>query len=132
MNAEQLSTYAQALLASVTINVVVPLFILGAMMFAVWRLVVYAQRKPNFNIEGIFLDDTGKPSCARFLMLLAFAYSCWHLAVGRLTGTLGPWEFPAFLAAFANSLTLVKMAERWNGVLPFAKPPPSTEPPQGN
>lgn len=129
MNAEQILTYLQALAASVTINVIVPLVILAAMMVAVWRLIMFAQRKPDFNIEGIFLDDDRKASCARFLMLLAFAYSCWHLAVGRLTNTLQPWEFPAFLAAFANSLTLIKMAERWNGVLPFAKSPPTDQPP---
>lgn len=127
MSAEHLSTYAQALLASVTINVIVPLFILVVMMFSVWRLVVYAQRKPDFNIERMFLDDDGKPSAARFIMLLAFAFSCWYLAVRVLSGNPDPTEFYAFLAAWASSLTLLKAAEKWNGALPFAKSTNPTE-----
>lgn len=128
MNAEQLSTYAQALLASVTINVIVPLVILVVEMFAVWRLVVYAQRKPGFAIEQIFLDDQGKPSSARFVMLLAFAFSCWYLSAARLSGNATANEFYAFLAAWAASPTLMKLAERWNGSLPFSKAPPEPPP----
>lgn len=125
---EQLTTYAQALLASVTINVIVPLVILFMMMLAVWRLVVYAQRKPDFNIEKIFLDDEGKPSAARFVMLMAFAFSCWYMACARLAGAVTANEFYAFLATWGSSPTLMRLAERWNGSLPFSKAPP--EPPQ--
>lgn len=122
MNQQQIQGYFEALVASVTIGVIVPLFMFVVMIGIFWRLVVMAQRKPDFHIEQIFLGDDNRASVARFIMVMAFAFSCWYLAVGRVN-TPSDWDFPAFLAAWANSLTFVKLAERWNGVLPFAKTP---------
>lgn len=115
--------YAQALMASVTINVIIPLLILVVMMASIWRLVLFAQRKEGFNIERIFLDEEEKPSAARLIMLMAFAFSCWYLSARVFSGKPDANEFYAFLAAWASSLTLIKLAEKWNGQLPFTKPP---------
>jgi hypothetical protein len=121
MNAEQLTTYAQALIASVTIGVIVPLLILAVMMLAIWRLILMAQRKATFHIEEIFLDENGKTSATRFTMLMGFAFSCWWMSARMFSGHPDPTEFYAFLAAWSSSVTLLKLADKWNGVMPFAK-----------
>ncbi len=124
MNTEQAATYAQALIASVTIGVIVPLVILAAMMFAIWRLIVLAQRKTTFHIEEIFVDENGKTSASRFTMLMGFAFSCWWMSARMFGGHPDPTEFYAFLAAWSSSITLLKLADKWDGRLPFAKGAP--------
>lgn len=123
MNVEQATTYAQALIASVTINVIVPLLILALLMLFVWVLLRAAQRKADFHIEQVFMDpETNRVTVSRFTILMAFVLSSWYLA----TDAFGPRNehvLFAYLAAWSNSLTLLTLAQRWNGVLPFAKVP---------
>lgn len=123
MNYEQLTTYAQALMASVTIGVIIPLAILLGMMFFIWRMLSTAQRNHEFRMHEVFCDENGKASAARFLMLMAFGYSCYYLTARLIAGNPDATEFFAFLAAFANSLTFVKLADKWDGQLPFTKKP---------
>ena len=51
MNAEQTTTYLQALTASLTISVIIPLVILMLLLLGAWMLLVKAQAKAGFNIE---------------------------------------------------------------------------------
>lgn len=123
VTAEQATPYAQALIASVTINVIVPLVILALLMLFIWVLLRAAQSKKDFHIEQVFIDpDTGKVTVSRFTILMAFAISTWYLASDAF-GQRTPELFYAYLAAWSNSLTLLTLAQRWNGVLPFAKVP---------
>lgn len=123
MNIEQFSTYLQALAASFTVGVIIPLVILFAMMFFIWRMLSTAQRNHEFRIHEIFCDEAGKASAARFLMLMSFGYSCYYLTAGLIAGKPDPLFFLGFLAAFANSLAFVKLAEKWDGQLPFTRKP---------
>lgn len=118
----QLTVYAQALIASVTIGVIVPLVILVLMLAGIWRLVILAQRKGDFQVQQVFTDpETGKVTVSRFTILMAFAISTWYLAVDAFAGQKTPEFFYAYLAAWSNSLTLLTLAQRWDGALPFAK-----------
>lgn len=121
MSEEQVTSYAQALLASVTINVIVPLLILAVLLVVIMRLLSLAQRKAEFNIEQMLHDDQGKPSAVRFLSLMAFAISSWYLAVRVLSGKPDPQEYLYYLVAWSGALVFVKFADKWNGSLPFGK-----------
>jgi len=121
MNQEQATSYLQALMATVTINVIVPILILVALLVVIMRLLVMAQRKPDFNIELMLQDDAGKPSAVRFLSLMAFAISSWYLAVRVLSGKPDPQEYLYYLIAWSGALVFVKFADKWNGSLPFGK-----------
>jgi hypothetical protein len=123
MNTEQLTSYFQALIASVTVGVIIPMVILFAMMFFIWRMLTTAQRNHEFRIHEIFCDEERKASAARFIMLMAFGYSCYYLTTRLLAGNPDRTEFFAFLAAWSSSLTLLKLAEKWDGQLPFTKKP---------
>lgn len=123
VNADQAESYLQALLSSVTINVIVPLVILFALIGFSWRLLVLAQRKSDFNIEEMFKDEAGKPSSVRFIMLMAFAISSWYLAVRVLSGKPEPIEYLYYLGTWSGAAVFIKLAERWTGQLPFAKGP---------
>jgi hypothetical protein len=81
MSSEQTATYLQALLTSVTISVIIPLLILGLMVFAAWVLMARAQRDKNFNIAEVFKDERDKVSSERVMLLATWASSTWALAV---------------------------------------------------
>lgn len=123
MNAEQASSYLQALLASVTIGVIIPMVILLLMLSIIGYTLILAQRRADFDIAQIFCDETGRPTTARFIMLLAFGYSCYYLTAKLLGSRTDPLEFFAFLAAWSSSLAILKLAEKWDGRLPFTKGP---------
>ncbi len=123
MNAEQATSYLQALLASVTIGVIIPLIILVIMLSIVGYTLLLAQRRDDFDIAQIFCDETKRPTTARFIMLLAFGYSCYYLTSKLLAGRTDSVEFFAFLAAWSSSLAILKLAEKWDGRLPFTKGP---------
>lgn len=128
MNAEQAATYLHALLSSVTIGVIIPLVILFAMLFFIWQMIRSAQRNHEFKIHQVFCDENGKASAARFLMIMAFGYSCYYLTARLISGRPDATEFFAFLAAFANSVTFVTLAQKWDGRLPFTKGPDQASP----
>ena len=76
-----LDTYLAALLSSLTIGVIIPLLILGLVVWVMWALLSRAQSRPGFEISEVFLDETGKVSSERVLMFLSWAVSTWVLAV---------------------------------------------------
>lgn len=121
MNQEQATSYLQALMATVTINVIVPLLILFMLFGTAWYMLWLAQRKEAFNIEQMFLDENGKVSAARVISTLAFAVSSWYIAIDRLSANPSAEMFLYFLLAWSSSLVLSKVADKWNGSLPFGK-----------
>jgi hypothetical protein len=123
VNTEQAVTYMQALSASLTINVVIPLLILLALLGFAWAMLSRAQRKDGFNVEDMFRDETGKVTASRVIAFFAFAVSSWWIAVGRLSGKTEDQAFFYYLAAWSGALVFIKFAERWDGSLPFGKGP---------
>lgn len=120
-NQSQYETYLQALMASVTVNTIIPLVILLALSLFIWRVLALAQRSRGFDITQVFRDENGKISGLSFIMLLAFAMSCWYLAVDRLSAKPDPTVFLFFLLAWAGSPAMLELAKRWDGQLPFAR-----------
>lgn len=121
MNGEQFATYLQALLAQVTISVIIPLMILFMLFGTAWYMLWLAQCKDGFNIEEVFLDESRKVSASRTVVIFAFAVSSWYLAIDRLGANPSSEMFLYYLIAWSSSLTLHKLADKWNGALPFAK-----------
>lgn len=117
----QYESYLQALVASVTLNTIIPLMILILLCGFIWRVLALAQRNRGFDITQVFRNDAGKISGLSFIMLLAFAMSCWYLAVDRLSASPNPLVFLFFLFAWAGSPALLELAKKWNGQLPFAQ-----------
>ena len=81
MTGEALQTYLTALASSLTIGVIIPLLILGLMVAAAWRLLSRAQADPHFNISDVLLDDGGKVSSERLLLLATWGSTTWVLSV---------------------------------------------------
>lgn len=81
MKDDVVHTYLAALASSLTINVIIPLLILGLMVLGAWILLARAQKDPNFNIAEVFLDEAGKVSSERATLLATWASSTWAMAV---------------------------------------------------
>lgn len=81
MNTEQAATYAQALLASVTIGVIVPLSMLVCLALAIWVLVARAARTDGFRLADMLVDENAKASSGRLIAFGTWAISSWALAV---------------------------------------------------
>lgn len=117
-----MTAYAQALLASVTLNTIIPLAILFTFLCISWWMLRKAQKKPDFNIENMLRDENGKESATRYIALMAFAFSSWMLAVEVLAAKLDTQRFFYYLLAWSGSLVLADLVKRWDGSLPFTKP----------
>lgn len=132
MNTEQTVSYLQALMASVTIQVIVPLVMFGLMLIAFWYLLHKAQQKADFHIEQVFIDPlTGKTSAVNVVSLMAFAYSVWYMTVLALSGKVGTQEFFYFLLFWSGAPVALELARKWDGRLPWAKSTDSQEPKTG-
>jgi hypothetical protein len=84
-------------------------------------MMAQAQKKDTFNLEEMFHDENGKTSASRVIAFLAFAFSSWDLMSARLSGQADAEQFAYYLFAWSGALVFVKMADKWNGTLPFGK-----------
>jgi len=81
VNDDAVRTYLVALASSLSINVLIPLFILGLMVIGAWVLLARANRDPEFNIAEVFLDENHKVSSERVFLAATWGSSTWALAV---------------------------------------------------
>lgn len=129
---EATTPYAQALLASVTINVLVPLVMFVIMLAFIFWVLWRAQTSQDnaFQIEHMLLGDDNRVSIWRFLSLLAFCVSTWYLAAVLFRqGNDADWQlYLIYVATWAGTPAMMKFAEKWNGNVPFSHPP--SGPPQ--
>lgn len=131
MNGEELRTYLVALTSSVTIGVIVPLLILAGITAAIWWFLVLVQRRDDFDLAETLRetkDDgtAGKVSQSRLLGFGAFAVSSWGLAVVLFALPQYTVEvFATYLLFWSGQRPALALAEKWNGVVPFAKVPGS-------
>jgi hypothetical protein len=127
--AKAATPYAEVLLASVTIGVILPALLMFGILLVIWRLLVFAQRKDGFNIEQIFQDETGRAHPWRFTGLFAFAvHSAYFYAT--LFTTPDKTLFLYYGLIWGGTPAAMIMAEgfrdaarNWNGNMPFSKPP---------
>jgi hypothetical protein len=122
MNAEQLKTYLVALTGSVTIGVLIPLLILVGITAMIWFLISRAQKDPDFDIANTLRDEAGKESATRVLTFGAFAVTSWGYAVSAFALPQYFSEVTLYYLAFwSGSPVALKLAEKWNGNLPWSK-----------
>jgi len=81
MAGDTLRAYLAALASSLTIGVIIPLMILGLMVFAAWILLSRAQASKDFNIADVLKDEAGKVSSDRLTLLATWGASTWLLSV---------------------------------------------------
>jgi hypothetical protein len=121
VNTDQTQTYLAALASSLTINVIIPLGILIALFGFVWYVLARAQRSGEFKIQQMLLDDAGKASSSRLFGFIAVSVSSWYLAAKLWAGTSTATEFFYYLMAWSGAMVFNKIAEKWDGQMPWSK-----------
>jgi hypothetical protein len=110
---------AAALFDVWTFDRLIPLLSLVVMMFVTGYLLLLASQKPDFAIEQMFKDDANKVSASRIIAFMAFNFTSWDLMSARLSGAVDSRQYLYYLLAWSGALVFVKLADRWNGQLPF-------------
>lgn len=127
MNAEQATTYLQALAASLTVQVLVPGLMLAAMcglfLWVLWR----AQQREDFDASQFLRDDAGKLSTSRLFAFVACGWSTWHLAVLTFNAGVSEEKFLVYLGTWSGSLVALRAIEAWAPSRPVSPPPPPKE-----
>ncbi len=81
MNTEHATNYLQALAASLTIGVIIPLVILIVMVSLGWVLIGRAQANESFEVSDCLRDENGKVASEQILLMATWAFSSWVLSV---------------------------------------------------
>ena len=110
---------AAALYNAFAFDKIIPLIALLAMITIIAVMLAKAQKRDDFDIAQVFLDETGKASAARLIALLAFAFSSWDLMAARLSNAANAQQFFYYLGAWSGALVFVKFADKWDGSMPF-------------
>ena len=115
--------YGKALLASLTIGVIIPglMFLLMVGVF-VWVLVL-AQRRDDFDASDFLRDDAGRLSSLRLFAFIAVAVHTWVIAVETMGSRISVDQMTVYSVTWSSSLVLARFADKWNGSLPWAKGP---------
>lgn len=115
MNQEQATNYLQALMATVTINVIVPL-VAFALIFGMFAWVLFrAQKGADFDASEFLRDEAGKLSKGGLFAFIACAAHTWALMVETINGRLSN-EFTAIYAiTWSGSLVLLEGIKAWKG-----------------
>lgn len=121
MTAAQQAEYLQALLASVTIQVLVPglmfLLMVGVFVWVVWR----AQTRDDFDASQFLRDDAGRLSSVRLFAFVSLGVHTWVVAVETMGSRITPDQMLIYALTWSGSLVLAEAVHKWNGVLPWAK-----------
>lgn len=112
---------AAALFNAFAFDKVIPLVALIVMLSIFAWLFAKAQEKDSFNLQEMFQDEAGKVSAARVIAFMAFAISSWDLMAARLGNAADPQQYTAYLFAWSGALVFVKLADKWDGSMPFGK-----------
>lgn len=118
MNAQENDSYLQALISSLTINVLIPLVGFIAIFGAFVWVLAKAQKSDDFDASEFLRDDKGKLSKGGLFAFIACAAHTWALMVETINGRL-TWEFTMIYAlTWSGSLVLLEGIKAWQ-----AKPP---------
>jgi hypothetical protein len=109
----QATTYLQALAASLTINVIIPLLafvvVFGLFVWVLFR----AQKGGNFDAAEFLRDDKGKLSKGGLFAFVACSAHTWALMVETINARL-TWEFTMIYAlTWSGSLVLLEGIKAW-------------------
>jgi hypothetical protein len=121
MNAEQATTYLQALIGQVTVGVIIPLFLFFVMLTPLVWILWIAQRRDDFDAADFLKDETGKLSYGRLTGAGGFCVTSWGYATAIVNGHYSAELMLAFGILWAASPAIVEAAKKWDGSLPFGK-----------
>jgi cbb3-type cytochrome oxidase subunit 3 len=100
------------------VPLVVLIILLAAATFVLWK----AQQRADFDLANMLRDDSGKESPLRLCVLGAFAISSWAIMKDTLrTEGADPQLFLIYCATWSGALVFVRIADKWDGKLPWAK-----------
>lgn len=94
------AAWLTSLVTSIGVNVLLPLVMLGLMVWLFWVLLARAQSDPQFDIATIFRDDGGKVSMTQVLKLAAFGV---HAFMSIIVIVTSPQESGTVLSVFAGT-----------------------------
>lgn len=115
MNKEQAATYFEALMASVTINVIVPLAAFG-LIFGMFVWVLFrAQKRDNFDAGEFLRDETGKLSKGGLFAFVACATHTWAMMVETINARLTVEFATVYALTWSGSLILLEAVKAWKG-----------------
>jgi hypothetical protein len=116
-----MTDYLQALIASVTIGIVIPGLMLGIMISLFIWVLFSAQKKGNFDASQFLRDDEGVLSSVRLFAFIAVSVHTWVIAVETMASRITPDQMMIYAITWSSSLVLKGAVEKWNGSLPWAK-----------
>jgi hypothetical protein len=122
MTAEQGANYLQALIASVTLQVLIPGFMFLMMVGVFVWVVARAQARDDFDASQFLRDDAGKLSSVRLFAFVSLGVHTWVVAVETMASRITPDQMLIYAVTWSGSLVLAEAVGKWNGVLPWAKP----------
>jgi len=121
MNSEQLQTYLAALASSLTINVIVPLVLFIIIFLGLVWVTHRAQKSGKLEVSQFLQETDGKASFMRIAGGVALAAMTWVMAVEAINGRLTHELFFVYGFTWSGALVFVRLADKWNGSLPWAK-----------
>jgi hypothetical protein len=121
MTAEQGASYLQALIASVTIQVIVPGAMFGLMVGVFVWVVAKAQKREDFDASQFLRDDAGKLSSVRLFAFVSLGVHTWVIAVETMASRITSDQMTIYAVTWSGSLVLAEAVGKWNGVLPWAR-----------
>lgn len=125
-----MESFYKSIISGLSVQLILPALLLLAlllvMMFVLWR----AQKREDFDLANMLRQGSadGKESGAQLAILISVAMSSWVLMSETLNARLTDGLWYGYLITWSGSPALLLVAQRWNGVLPFSKPP-TTQPP---
>lgn len=103
-------------------DVLVPAAILAFILAFLVAVLLRAQSRPDFDVANFLRDEARKESALRAFAFVALGLSSWVIATLTFQGHMTPDYFLYYNLTWANTLAIVKLVDKWNGVLPFSKP----------
>ena len=111
-----------------TPDILIPAIILLSagllLIYVLWQ----AQKRADFDIANFLRDEQGKESALRAFAFVALGVTSWIMATLTFKDKLNPDYFLYYVLTWANTLVLVKLAEKWTGNLPFSSKSDGSQP----
>lgn len=98
-----------------------PAIVMVAMLVVFAWTLYRTQQQADFNFADMYRDDDRKPSTSRLIAVGAWVISSWVLMQDVLDGVPTPEIYWAYVIGWSAAKPLEKMAERWDGSVPFGR-----------
>lgn len=113
--------FLTSLEASLLPEILIPALMLLVLIILLVVVLVRAQARPDFDVANFLRDELGKESAMRAFAFVALAVTSWVIATLTLKGNLTPDYFLYYNLTWANTVVLMKLADKWSGQLPFSR-----------